>query len=343
MLGCVNKVDLSITSTSFPIIVDGWITNQPGPDTVRLSRGYPADGGYYAPQPVDGAIITITDDTGKVDSLVRIERGTYITQFLNGTVGRFYQLKVLIKDPIKGPTFAISTRQQLVDAGSVDSIYYEFTTRINSRTGLSENGFNVFIDSSLNPSSSRRMKWSFFGTYTVTTNPAAFLIPSNCGDPPCPLIPLPCSDDCLCCVCWYTTFEKSPIISTPSILGGSQLDYVFMQFIPINDQTFFDQYRVEIRQMELSKDVFEFYEAIKNQEVNGNSVFQPPFFKIDGNMSVDSGPEKIIGSFAASTVAKRHIYIPRNAVPYKLSNEILPGDCRGVAANATLTMPSYWN
>lgn len=343
VLRCVDKVELAIPSGELPIIVDGMITDQPGPDTVKLFRGYPADGGYYAPQPIDNAILTITDNTGFVDTMIEVKRGVYVTNLLTGTVGRFYQMSILINDPIKGTTRAVSTQQQLVDAGSIDTIYYEFTSRINTGTGLSENGFNIFINASPNPASSHRMKWKFFGTYTLMTDPASLQLRIPCSAPVCPTMPPACAENCECCTCWYTTSENSPIIATPSILGGSQLTHVFMQYIPINSQTFYERYRVEITQMELSKDVFEFYEAIKRQNENASSIFQPPFSEIEGNISVVNGQEKVMGTFAASTIVKRHIYIPRSAVPYSLASQLLPADCRAVAENATLTMPSYWN
>lgn len=344
-LGCVDKIDLSLPVDELPIIVDGMITDQPGPDTVRISLGYPANGRYHAPVGVPGAILVVTDDTGFVDSLIDIGGGIYITDQLDGQVGRKYQLSILLIEsgaPATSNTLVTSTPQLLVEAGTIDTIYYEFTSHINTSTGLSEDGFNVFINSSLAPGSSRRIQWHFFGTYKVITDPSQIQIPTDCGDPPCPTQPLPCSEDCMCCTCWYTTQENAPIVSTPNVLGGEQLDRVFMQYIPINSFTFYERYRVEISQMELSEEVFDFYRGIRKQSDNAGSIFQPPFFELRGNLTVQSGPRKVIGTFGASAVAKRHIYILRGDVPYQLSFTLEPADCRAIAPHATLTIPPYW-
>lgn len=331
-LSCVDKVDLAVHAENLPIVVDGLITDQPGPDTVRLSYAYPVDGRYYPPKGFDGATVTITDDTGAIDYLAGIGHGYYVTQSTIGAVGRTYQLTILL--PARGDapeeTVAISTPQKMVGAGTIDSIFYEFTTRVIPSTGISEDGFNVFINSSLSPGSSRRMQWNFMGTYTTMTNPSGLMTPP------------PCAAGCQCCVCWYTTHERAPIVSNANAVGGSKLDRVFIQYIPINGFTFFDRYRVEITQMELSEDVFNFYLAIRQQVDNANSVFQPAFSEIKGNVVAQNGPRRVLGTFAASAVVKSHIYISRTAVPYRVTSELELGDCRAIAAHATLTMPPYW-
>jgi len=345
-LSCVDKVDLSLPATELPIIVDGIITDEPGPDTVRLSMAYPADGRFHQPEGYDSAKVWITDNTGLVDTLLEIGQGNYITDQLVGVVGRTYQLSIRLPDIINGvpsPTLAVSTPQLLVEAGSIDSIYYEFTTYNNSATGLAENGFNVYLNSTLAPGSSRRLQWEFFGTYKAMTDPAALeLPPLPCPNPPCPLRTLECARFCECCTCWYTVQENAPIVSNPKVLGGLRLDRVFIQYIPINRFTFYEQYRVEITQLELSEEVFEFYQAIRKQTDNGNSIFQPPFFELKGNITVQSGQMGVLGTFAASAITKRHIFIPRSAVPYQLTRSVEPADCRAIAENATLNKPAYW-
>src|SRR5262249_16838685 len=133
-----------------------------------------------------------------------------------------------------------------------------------------------------------------------------------------------------------------PIVASTELLAGSQLKHIFIQYIPINRFTFFERYRVEIAQMELSEEVFEFYHTIRKQIDNASRVFHPPFFDLKGNVLVQSGQRKIMGTFAASTVARRFIYIPRSAVPHPLATELAPVDCRAVAPNASTSKPYYW-
>jgi len=326
-LSCVDKVDLSLPVEYLPFIVDGMITTGPKPDTIRISKAFLADGSFNAPIGISGAKIAVTDDTGFTDSLLEVGHGEYVTHLLTRQVGRTYVLTLSLGDSI----VAESTPQKLVSAGSVDKITYEFTSTYNTTTDLTENGFNIFIDVTLDPTSSGYLKWRFLGTYYVATDPSAFV-----------LVPLPCAQDCECCRCWFTSTEAGPILATPEVSAGNRLDHVFVQYIPINSSTFHEKYRVQIFQTELSEEVFEFFKAISGQEKNSNSLFQPPFFEINGNVTEITGGKRVMGTFSASTVASRYIYISREAVPYELSSTLQPGDCRAIAPYGTLRPPWYW-
>jgi hypothetical protein len=342
-LSCVDKVDISLPANQLPIVVDGMITDEAGPDTIKLTRAYPADGTTYPRTGIEGALVTVSDDTGLVDQLLDIGNGYYITNLLNGTVGRTYQLNLQIPNGSGESTVVSSTPQQLNEAGSVDSIYYEVTSSTNPDNGLTESGFNVYINATLRPNSNRRLQWTFMGTYVVTTDPAAVQIPIACDSPlGCGFMTLACADGCLCCTCYVYTNEVAPILSQPKIISGSQLHRVFMQYIPINKHTFFEKYRVEITQVELSEEVFDFYQAIQKQLENASSIFQPPFFELKGNLTVVSGPMPVVGTFAASARTRRHIFIPRTAVPFELSAELTIGDCRGIAPHSTTEIPPFW-
>ncbi len=341
--GCVDKVELTVDPVELPIIVDGLVSTYPGPDTVELTLAYPADGKGHPRTGIEGARMAITEDTGLTDSLTDIGNGYYVTNLLDGDVGRIYQLTIRLKDTVNGGyTYVSSTPQRLLSAGTIDSIYYEFATGTDPDTDLPSNGFNIFLDASVSPSSNRRMLWRFFGTYKTTTDPSQIMITIPCTDPVCPTMPLPCAETCECCTCWYNTYEQAPIVSNPVITGGEQLNHVSIQYIPINSNTFFEKYRVQISQMELSEEVFEFYKAIRRQADNASSIFQPPFFELKGNLSVQSGNIPVIGTFAASAIVKKHIYIPRSAVPFALPTQLQAADCRVIAPHSTNVQPPFW-
>lgn len=337
VLGCVDKIELSLPTANLPIIVAGMITDQPGPDTVKILKAFPADGKYHPPMGVTDAKVAVVDGSGFVDSLVSIGNGKYLTGALDGVVGQTYQLFIRFADG----TEAVSTPQLMVEAGTIDSIFYEYTTYIPRSTGFPEDAFNIYVNATLRPESNHTMRWRFFGTYTATTDPASIRL-RFAGPTGTLEMGIPCAQNCECCMCWYTTFEKAPIVSSPKVSKGSKLDRVFIQQIPINRFTFFERYRIEIWQMELSEEVHEYYQTIRKQIDNTNSLFQPPFFDFKGNVTAQNGPIEVIGTFAAAAVSKREIFIYRSAVPYQLPNDLYVADCRAVADNSTLTRPAYW-
>lgn len=341
-LGCVDKVNLSIPANELPFIIEGFVTDQAGPDTVKISKAFPVDGIYYSRVGVDGANLTIIDDAGNNDGLTDIGNGFYVTNTLVGTIGRTYILRGTLPDG----TSIESTAERMAPAGNLDSIFYEYAVVENTSTGVSEPGFNVYVNSTLGPSSSRRMRWKFNGTYKLVTDPSLFRFPDPfCTLPPleCPLITLPCAEGCACCVCYASERETIPIVSDTRTAGPTSINRTFIRFIPINNYTFNDRYRVEVTQMEVSQPVYDFYFDLKRQISNAGSLFQPPFFELNGNVKAMSGGGKVIGVFSAAALTKRSIYINKSAVPFELVSEAIVGDCRSVVDNSSTTVPPFWN
>lgn len=341
MLGCVDKVDLALESPELPIIIEGMVTNDPGRDTIKITKAYPADGGFYTRVGITGAKVRIISDAGDADNLTDIGRGFYVTNALQGAIGRTYQLFVTFDSGFSEHQYQ-STPQRMLPAGEIDSISFQFIRGRNTSTGLEEEGFNVYVDSRVDASSTRRIRYKVLGTYKVQTDPSLIIITEPCPSPPCPTRTLPCAEGCECCICWATEKETSPILLNPKFVGGTDINRFFVHYIPINNYTFNSKYRVEITQMELSQDVYDFYFAVQKQLENAASLFQPPFFELPGNINPITDAPRVVGIFSAAAVTRKEIYIYRSDIPYELFSQVIAGDCRSVVPNSTNQQPPYW-
>jgi hypothetical protein len=96
--GCEDVIDLKTTTGPTQLVVDGWINNQPGKQTITLTWS----AAYFdnsAPKPVLGAKVTVTDDLGKVYAFTDSSNtGQYTWGKLQtdtlGRIGRKYTLRV---------------------------------------------------------------------------------------------------------------------------------------------------------------------------------------------------------------------------------------------------------
>jgi hypothetical protein len=92
---CQEVVELNLRNVTPKLVVDGAITDQPGPHYIRLSTS----ASYYAqgetPRVTD-AVVTLSDDAGNTEVLQHLETapGTYQSTEIPGVVGRTYYLKV---------------------------------------------------------------------------------------------------------------------------------------------------------------------------------------------------------------------------------------------------------
>lgn len=326
-LCCVEPVALSLPKGENPVIVEGMITDQPGPDTIKITQAYPVDGKFHPRSGIAGAMLSVSDDAGNHDQLKDIGNGYYVTNTLQGVVGRSYTLL----GQLPGGTTFSSSPEFMGAPGTIDSLFFEFTTNRDGVTGEDVNGFNVYVNATAAPGSSLRLRWKFRGTYVYNTDPSLITVPG----------PLPCATGCVCCTCYATENEKTPVVTDLRVVGDRSILRTFVQYIPINGFTLNDRYRVDVQQMEVSQPVYDFYFALARQINDASNIFQPPFFELNGNVS-SVGPVKIQGVFSAAAITTKHIYIYRSAIPYPLYSQPIAADCRAAVPHATLNKPPYF-
>ncbi len=92
---CEKVVSIDLNQASPHLVIDGIVTDQQGPYSVKLSLS----GNYFEPSlyfpPVSNALVILTDDQGQRDTLKEAESGTYLSTRLQGIAGRTYSLSVI--------------------------------------------------------------------------------------------------------------------------------------------------------------------------------------------------------------------------------------------------------
>jgi hypothetical protein len=95
--GCQKVINVDLNVAVPRIVIEGSISDRRGPYTVTISKS----GSYFNQPvlpPVSGAVVIITDDAGKIDSLHEEAAGVYLTSKIRGIPGLTYTLKVISED-----------------------------------------------------------------------------------------------------------------------------------------------------------------------------------------------------------------------------------------------------
>jgi Domain of unknown function (DUF4249) len=93
LVACEKEIEIDLNSTNPVLVIEGTITNLPGPYLVQLTKTVNfSDGNTYPP--VEDAIVIISDNLGNIDTLEEAEPGKYFTSEIIGTPGVTYFLKV---------------------------------------------------------------------------------------------------------------------------------------------------------------------------------------------------------------------------------------------------------
>lgn len=120
-ISCEKTVDLKYKSNTSKIVIEGNITNEPGPYFIKITKSISlTDIGSYPT--IDNAIVNISDNVGNNELLIAKGNGLYQTSTLVGVVGRTYTITV----KAEGQTYVAQSKMpQLVH---FDSVKAEKTT-----------------------------------------------------------------------------------------------------------------------------------------------------------------------------------------------------------------------
>lgn len=125
-VSCEKVIDINLNDQDPQIVVEGNITNQPGPYTVSLTKTVNFSSSNEFP-PVQQAIVKISDGT-ITEQLTEVSPGLYQTQQIVGTEGKTYVL--LIETGGKTIT-AQSTMPAAVNLDSITFIQSAFASQTN--------------------------------------------------------------------------------------------------------------------------------------------------------------------------------------------------------------------
>ena len=352
---CVDRIDIDTEITGgFPLAVEGFITDEPGPYRVEISRSFDMESKESMKTNISAKKVTILDDQGFSEDLVEISQGIYQTNYngIRGEVGRAYKLRVQLLD---GRIYE-SIMDTLKSYGSMDSVYHEFVEE-EDLEGVTNYGFNVNFDANAGSESNYYFLWKFKGTFQVDTNPELYEV--SCGESKCPA-PRPCSSyilangkleyvkPCECCTCWVDFFNDMPVVSDNQLINGGKFTNINAAYVPITQWTFMYKVHAEVKQFTLSRQAFNFWKAVVAQKKANESLFQPITGKVLGNFVQISGePGALEGLFYASSVNSKAIFITRQDVPTE--SFIPPQDllykesCDRLFPYSTTEKPAYWD
>jgi len=373
--GCIDRLDVpQVDQETGILVVDGLITDAPGPYQVKLFRVAESDAILNNIEFIRAKQVTIFDDAGMSEVLTRAESGIYETDpnGIRGMIGRKYFVKVEMLD---GLVFE-SEPDEMIPVGTVDGLYYEWES-FQPLSGQTEYGFRIFMNATSPPQS--RVRWRFTGTYEIESFPQLRKrLDANCviSPPIPPPDPPPCSgwryipnraniptaggtleqfsDECTCCVCWIPDNEKRPYLSEDVVQTDGTYQRIEIGYVPFNQWTFGrGKYMVKVEQMSLSNKAFQFWKILKDQKQGTSSLFQPAFGRTQTNLFSTNSDEQVMGIFYASAVKSKVMFIQSSEAPIKVppydfdplsDNCTLWTDCRTLSAfpNGSNTPPPEW-
>lgn len=298
MVQCVTRYDPEITENTPKLVVDGLITDQPGPYQIRLQYSYPYTN-QTSVRAIGGATVELSDDKGTTEKLIDRGQGLYETAAdgIRGEVGRKYTISIKTPD---GKMY-VSQPELLKPVAEFGRVYTEYQETFSPTL---RGQFNVFLDvkDPETPNDFYRWKWTHYEKltycYYLHTNIGGRLIRER--------------SEC-CESCWeIEACNGCIILANDRLTNGKTITGISLGKIPYDA---ISNYFVIVEQHSLTADAYKFWKSVDSQINNSGGIFDLPPATVNGNIVCTSHPEdQVLGYFGASSIVYKPIHIPRNNV-----------------------------
>lgn len=337
-LSCIDPYNVEIEQGEQLLTVDGFITTDPGPHVIRLTRSDTYGSVFEGLiRPVRLARVNVRDSQGLVTFLTETDPGVYVTpDGFAAQPGFSYTLQIRLPDGKEYSSFPERVNPVAqIDSVSYRSIQLATENRLEDRVGVQ------LVTHFKDPSDQNNFYYwrTGPGMFVVVANPELYTLPPDHPTNPRGSAPKEC-----CATCFLVENRRLQSFSVASDEDFNGLETRLpITFIEDDGLRFKDTYRAEILQMGISSEAHRFLKLVDQQLSITGSVFDQPPANIRGNMvSLDNPDEVVLGYFIAASVSSKAIYINREDLEFRATPKIIADDCR-IVDGATLSPPLGWN
>jgi hypothetical protein len=357
---CITPFDINISDSTSMIIVDGMITDQPGPYTVKIFHSADLDDQIEHVNWFKGATVFISDDEGNSEKLKEVTPGNYQTSVngIQGTVGRSYTVRIITPNE----NVYESLPEKLLPVGEFRNLYYEFEENTPPETEdflHPQNGFNIYVDAQVLSEQEGLVRWRTTKIFEMRTFPELH-VKKELFEGRIVTIPDPyeCSGyvpgggekglqyvhECRCCECWVTRYDEEPILSDKQFTNEGEIRKNKILFLPTDRRTFYKKFYLQIEQMSLSAVTYKFWQDVGKQKEEGSNLFQTPPSKTTGNIIAKTNDSpKVLGIFSASSIKIKKLFLSKADAPYYIVPiDTLVFDCKYIFKNSSRIKPAFW-
>ena len=282
---CEVPYDIPVLQSSRQYVVDGGITDNPGPYTIKLtySGAYSAsaEGGNV---PIRDAYVNIIDstDADKQTMLYYNGGGEYVTpDDFQGITGHRYVLHILTNTGDE----LMSYPEKLPPLTNDIEGHYEYV----DESAFYPQGDRVWLTIKDIPGEKDFYRWKYDGVYQFATQLKNFPFSSTCWQ--------------------YEYFYFDILLASDQYFDGQTFDKD-ITVIPYFSGA---PYLVTVTTESLTERAYNFWKLLDDQVNKSGGIFGTPPYHIQGNMYCVNKPnEEVLGYFSAESVKKTFVFMKRN-------------------------------
>jgi len=328
---CVDPYYPEIDKYVNNLAIDGLISNGPGPYFIRIQLSTTI---YYPEfQPLSNANVYVTDDLGNVEEFLETEDGVYKNKSpeFKGEFGRSYQLTVSISENQNYQ----SGWEKIQEPVGIDSVYAKIEEHIDPDKPYGLVGYQFYINTEKSQLDSTFLIWRLQSTYQFNSDFKCRYTYNG------KIEPFPNADSLM--TCWKTETVPIVLIGSTQNSKNNQLIQYPLHFVSTEGRELSIRYSVLVNQNVVSKEVYNYWKAIQDQnDIQGNLYTQQPH-QIRGNIENLNNPEELVaGCFVAAGLAQKRVFYNRPPVKFYYSYCVLGETDFNNMLLLPDTSPSQW-
>ncbi|GAB3504129.1 hypothetical protein GCM10027341_34030 [Spirosoma knui] len=297
VLSCVTEYQPDALSIAPSLIVEGQITDQPGPYTVKLTRT-----ANYSIRSLNlletGALVTIEDNLGNREILRELGAGGIYTSSatgIRGIAGRSYKLTIQTKAGVRYE----SDTEVLTAAPPITKLYTEYHNEAVPNRVTRKQSWDVLLDTKDPETTGNYYRWIW-----THYNFAAICQQTEQSDGT--IIGKPC-----CTPCWNINRCYNCIsVNSDVNINGQAISRQLITKVPYTSS---NPYYLEVQQQALSKGAYAFWKSVRQLVNNTGGLFDAAPSSVQGNMRCVSNPEeRVFGYFGATGISEQYLYVDRS-------------------------------
>lgn len=287
------------------LVVDGFINASTQSVAVTLNHAIPLTEGKPSP-PEAGANVTVQNETGESIVLAEVKEGVYEADNLNIDDSKNYRLRIVTADGKSYTSGYVPIKQAAV----IDSISWK--AKVDGADNQQGVTFYVTGHDPNNSTFYYRYKFSETWEYRVALN-SDFKKDGY--------IPVYRSPDEQVYTCWRTVNSTSILTASTKKLTQDVVSLLPINFIPSGSRQVGRAYRMNLTQMSISQEEYEYWQLIKKTTESLGGLFDPLPSQVTGNIHNDAdASEQVLGFFSGGYVAEKETYLVYTELPGQLQH-----------------------
>ncbi len=172
-LHCEDPIDIDLPGNPNLVVIEGWITDKPGPQVISITRTNGFSSKESNPK-IDDASVRVFDQNGGDFIYTNIGNGIYVSESgFTGSYNELYDLRVILSN---GDTI-ISSSEMLMEVSDIDSLGYDsFITQDEENPRLEIEVYYPIAIIKDPMDEVNFYKWKIFRNDTLFSDPAAIIL-----------------------------------------------------------------------------------------------------------------------------------------------------------------------